>query len=95
MPRSIGIGENTTIGVVATNAELGQKEAAKVAEMARDGPALVIRPVHTLRDGNMIFAVAPGELELPPPISLSLAPDPSCFKEEGSSLAHIWIVCVS
>ena len=53
-------GENTTIGVVATNAVLTKVEALKVAQMAHDGFARAISPVHTPADGDTIFAVATG-----------------------------------
>ena len=51
-------GENTTIGVVATNAKLTKEEANKVAQMAHDGLGMSIRPAHTLGDGDVIFAMA-------------------------------------
>jgi L-aminopeptidase/D-esterase-like protein len=53
-------GENTTIGVVATNAVLTKAEATKVAQMAHDGYARAIAPVHTPGDGDTIFALATG-----------------------------------
>jgi L-aminopeptidase/D-esterase-like protein len=53
-------GQNTTIGVVATNAVLTKVEALKVAQMAHDGYARAISPVHTPADGDTIFAVATG-----------------------------------
>jgi L-aminopeptidase/D-esterase-like protein len=52
---------NTVIGVVATNAELTKAQATKVAQMAHDGLARVIRPAHTMFDGDTIFALATGE----------------------------------
>jgi L-aminopeptidase/D-esterase-like protein len=52
---------NTVIGVVATNAELTKAQATKVAQMAQDGLARVIRPAHTMFDGDTIFALATGE----------------------------------
>lgn len=55
-------GENTTIGVVATNAVLTKAEAAKMAQMAHDGFARAISPVHTPGDGDTIFALATGAL---------------------------------
>jgi L-aminopeptidase/D-esterase-like protein len=55
--------ENTTIGVVAVNAALTPVEAAKVAQMAHDGLARTIRPVHTMFDGDAIFALSTGELK--------------------------------
>ena len=53
-------GSNTTIGVVATNATLTKEEANKLAAIAHDGLALAVRPAHTMRDGDTIFAVATG-----------------------------------
>jgi L-aminopeptidase/D-esterase-like protein len=54
------VGQNTTIGVVATNARLTKVQAAKIAQMAHDGFARAIYPVHTPVDGDTIFAVATG-----------------------------------
>jgi L-aminopeptidase/D-esterase-like protein len=54
-------GENTVIGVVATNARLDKEEVNKVAQMAQDGLARTIRPAHTMLDGDTIFALATGE----------------------------------
>jgi len=51
---------NTAIGVVATNAALTKVEATKVAQMAHDGLARVIRPAHTMLDGDTIFALSTG-----------------------------------
>lgn len=53
-------GQNTTIGVVATNARLTKTEATKVAQMAHDGLARAIYPAHTMGDGDTIFALATG-----------------------------------
>jgi L-aminopeptidase/D-esterase-like protein len=52
--------ENTTIGVVATNAVLTKAQARKVAQMAHDGYARALSPVHTPGDGDTIFALATG-----------------------------------
>ena len=52
---------NTVIGVVATNARLTKEEANKVAQMAHDGLARVIRPAHTMLDGDTMFALATGD----------------------------------
>ena len=56
------IGENSTIGVVATNARLTKTQATKVAQMAHDGLARSITPVHSLSDGDTLFALATGTL---------------------------------
>ena len=55
-------GANTTIGVVATNVALDKAQATKVAQMAHDGLARTIYPVHTPSDGDTIFAVATGAI---------------------------------
>jgi L-aminopeptidase/D-esterase-like protein len=55
--------QNTTIGVVATNARLTKAQAKKVAEMAHDGFARVIVPAHTSMDGDTIFALGTGTRE--------------------------------
>jgi L-aminopeptidase/D-esterase-like protein len=57
-------GENTSIGVVATNVALTKAEAKKVAQMAHDGLARAIRPVHTPWDGDTLFALSAGALRL-------------------------------
>ena len=51
-------GENTTLGVVATNARLTKPQVTKVAQMAHDGLARTISPVHTSLDGDTIFAAS-------------------------------------
>jgi L-aminopeptidase/D-esterase-like protein len=53
-------GENTTIGLVATNAKLTKVQAQKMAQMAHDGLARAISPVHTPGDGDTIFSAATG-----------------------------------
>jgi L-aminopeptidase/D-esterase-like protein len=51
---------NSTIAVVATNATLSKEWTNKIAQMAHDGLAQAIRPVHTLFDGDTVFALALG-----------------------------------
>ncbi len=58
-------GGNTTLVVVGTNAKLTKAEATKVAQMAHDGLARAIWPVHTPSDGDVVFALATGTLEGP------------------------------
>ncbi len=53
-------GENTTIGLVATNAKLTKVQAQKMAMMADDGYARAINPSHTPGDGDTIFSLATG-----------------------------------
>jgi len=57
-------GANTTLGVVACNADLSTAECKRVAIMAQDGVARAVRPAHTPFDGDTIFAVASGSLKL-------------------------------
>jgi L-aminopeptidase/D-esterase-like protein len=54
-------GASTTIGVVATDVVLTKAQASKVAQMAHDGLARTINPVHTAYDGDTIFALATGK----------------------------------
>lgn len=54
--------QNTTIGVVATNVALSKAEAQKLAQMAHDGLARTIWPVHTAYDGDTMFGLSTGPL---------------------------------
>jgi L-aminopeptidase/D-esterase-like protein len=54
-------GENTTIGVVATNARLTKAQAQRMALMADDGFARAIFPSHTMGDGDTVFSLATGQ----------------------------------
>jgi L-aminopeptidase/D-esterase-like protein len=58
-------GGNTTLGVIATNATLTKTQATKVAQMAQDGFARAISPIHTTADGDTIFVLATGAQALP------------------------------
>jgi L-aminopeptidase/D-esterase-like protein len=51
-------GKNTTIGCILTNAVLTKEQANKLADIAHDGYAQAIKPVHTTFDGDTIFAMA-------------------------------------
>jgi L-aminopeptidase/D-esterase-like protein len=57
-------GANTTLGVIACNADLSTAECKRVAMMAHDGIARAVRPAHTPFDGDTVFALASGELPL-------------------------------
>jgi L-aminopeptidase/D-esterase-like protein len=57
---SLQPGSATTLGVVATDAVLTKAQATKMAQMAHDGFARSINPVHTMTDGDTIFALATG-----------------------------------
>ncbi|CAB4898156.1 unannotated protein [freshwater metagenome] len=68
---------NTTIGVIATTARLSKAECTRVAGVAHDGMARAIRPVHSMFDGDTVFALATGFDELPAAASTG-------FRTEGS-----------
>ena len=55
---------NTTIGVVATDAQIDRSEATRLAMSSHDGLARSIRPVHTLADGDTMFAMATGSVDI-------------------------------
>jgi len=65
--------ENTTIAVVATDAKLTSDEAKRVAMMAQDGIAEAIHPAHTPFDGDVVFAMATGKMDLPEPRAFTVA----------------------
>jgi len=49
---------NTTLAVIATNAKLYKTQLQKVSELAHDGMARSIYPVHTMQDGDVIFSLS-------------------------------------
>jgi L-aminopeptidase/D-esterase-like protein len=61
-------GANTTLAVIATDAQLTRSQAKRVALMAHDGFARAIRPVHSPLDGDTVFVLATGERPLADPI---------------------------
>jgi len=56
--------DNTVIGVVATNVKLNKEQITRVAQMAHNGLARTIRPAFTLLDGDTVFALSAGEVEM-------------------------------
>jgi len=52
--------QNTTLGVIATNARLTKTDATRVSQMAHDGFARALAPSHTPGDGDVIFTLATG-----------------------------------
>ena len=77
---------STVIGVVATNARLDVADANALASAAHDGLARVIRPSHTLYDGDTIFALATGRVQT----SLVLAADMAADVMAAAILNGIW-----
>ncbi|HMC72033.1 MAG TPA: P1 family peptidase [Mycobacteriales bacterium] len=69
------VGENTTIGVIATNARLDSAGVNRLAMLGHDGLAMAIRPAHTLYDGDTLFAVSLPTSDTPvaDPVSLGEA----------------------
>lgn len=63
-----GPGQNTTIAIVATDAQLTKAQANRLAVMAQTGMAHAIYPVHTPLDGDVVFAAATGRRELADPL---------------------------
>jgi L-aminopeptidase/D-esterase-like protein len=64
-----GVGENTTIAVVATDTALTKAQAKEFAVMAQDGLARAIYPAHTTLDGDTVFSAATGRRPLVDPIT--------------------------
>ena len=62
-PATKGYAQNTTIGIVATNAKLTQAQCTRLATAAHDGIARALVPSHTPMDGDLIFAASHGEIE--------------------------------
>ncbi|HEX5731441.1 MAG TPA: P1 family peptidase [Blastocatellia bacterium] len=62
-PATFSAIENTTLAVIATDGALTKAQAQRVAMMAHDGLARAIRPVHTMFDGDTIFALSTGNLQ--------------------------------
>jgi L-aminopeptidase/D-esterase-like protein len=63
---------NTTLAVVATDADLSKAQAQKLAGTAHDGIARAVRPVHLLNDGDTVFSLATGARPLDPAHPLAL-----------------------
>lgn len=79
--------QNTTIGLVATDAELNKPQALKVAQMAHDGMARAIRPSHTMFDGDTVFCMATCRRKLPEPGGFFIVPHAQAVSEIGHAAA--------
>lgn len=60
LPQPLLAGTNTTIGVIATDAPITKIQAHRLAVAAHDGLARSINPVHTMSDGDTLFALGTG-----------------------------------
>ncbi|KKW68528.1 peptidase S58 [Lampropedia cohaerens] len=61
-PTGVLAGTNTTIGVIATDAALSRTQLQRLAMAGHDGLARTITPVHTMSDGDTLFALATGRV---------------------------------
>jgi L-aminopeptidase/D-esterase-like protein len=80
---------NTTIAVVATDAALSPAGCRRVAVAAHDGLARTIRPCHTPLDGDTVFALATGAVEVPPDPTTpaSMSPEVPLITAVGAAAA--------
>ncbi len=60
---------NTTIGIVATDANLNKAQLKRLAIAAQDGMARALLPAHTQFDGDLLFAVSTGAKFLSNPLA--------------------------
>jgi L-aminopeptidase/D-esterase-like protein len=56
---------NTIIGVVATNARLSKERAHLLAGSTHDAISDLVRPAHTIWDGDTVFTLATGQVDAP------------------------------
>ncbi len=82
---------NTTIAVVATDAVLSAAGCRRVAVAAHDGLARTIRPCHTPLDGDTVFALATGAVEVPPDpeTPASMSPEVPLITAVGAAAADV------
>lgn len=80
---------NTTIAVVATDAALSPAGCRRVALAAHDGLARTLRPSHTPHDGDTVFALATGAIEVAPPpdTPASMTPEMALITSVGAAAA--------
>ena len=58
------VAANTTLGVVATNAALSKEDVRRLASVGNDAFDVAIRPVHTIYDGDTVFALASQQVKV-------------------------------
>lgn len=90
LPHITGVsaGKNTTIGVIATDADLSKTQALKIAQMAHDGMARAIRPSHTMFDGDTIFCLATRKKQVPESRGIFPNPKANAINELGDAAAN-------
>jgi D-aminopeptidase len=74
---------NTTIAIVATDADLTKTQLKRLAVAAQDGMARAISPAHTMVDGDLIFSVSTAARPLADPVF------------DAIQLGHAAAVCLS
>ena len=79
------------IAVVATDAALSPAACRRVAIAAQDGLARTIRPCHTPLDGDTVFALATGAVEVDPDprIPASMSPEVPLITAVGAAAADV------
>ncbi|MCL1797086.1 MAG: P1 family peptidase [Eggerthellaceae bacterium] len=65
--------QNTTLGIIVTNAKLTKAQATKVSSTTHDAYARAISPVHTSQDGDAVFTLASGDIEAAPDVVAAIA----------------------
>ncbi|AQA04293.1 hypothetical protein BVC93_19785 [Mycobacterium sp. MS1601] len=88
---------NTTIAVVATDAALSPAACQRMAVAAHDGLAHSIRPAHTPIDGDTVFGLATGAVEVPPDVSAipaHMSPETKLVAALGAAAADCLAVAV-
>ena len=82
---------NTTIAVIATDAAMSPAACRRVAVAAHDGLARTIRPCHTPLDGDTVFALATGAVEVPPDpeTPASMSPEVPLITAVGAAAADV------
>ena len=61
---SLSAGQHTTIGVIATDSQLSPLQTTRLAQIGHDGLARTIKPVHTPFDGDTLFALSTGKVDV-------------------------------
>ena len=87
-PSEATLATNTTIGIIATDADITKVQAKKIAQMAHDGMARAIRPSHTLFDGDTIFCLATCKKQLPETQGFFPSPNAHAINELGHAAAN-------
>ena len=82
---------NTTIAVIATDAVMSAAACRRVAIAAHDGLARTIRPCHTPLDGDTVFALATGAVDVPPDpeTPASMSPEVPLVTAVGAAAADV------